>query len=410
MRRYWKIVLLVPFIVLCIGTYYIDAASSNNYPNYYLKHQAGDEKEASGVSFQANYTNQSLTIRSDGSVYQNNESFLDSLTSNHYLSPEIEKLQKQHRNFMRGKNNPASLFEDQKVIGYVDIESNYISGKGHYRFIVSVYDKKQKSTSSFKVTVPQENEYQILAPNDVQIEGQMIKLVTINTKKSTNNTIKNTDNSLTEVHLYKLNLNKMNVETDQVILAGNAPDINTRVEIGGIYQAAPTMQSRYTVFQIGYSKLKKTSESYELYATYKRELLYFDYESNKLMTIQSDLVDDMLQQDDPNIVHSKDELLSVLNDPMGTRVVRYSLTEKKIKSEITIETNQFKSNGKGLTSARIANHRLYMMAHLKLGTFGEAPAMVVADMDTGRILYEGYISRKDNKAISNLMIYNIVIQ
>jgi hypothetical protein len=84
-------------------------------------------------------------------------------------------------------------------------------------------------------------------------------------------------------------------------------------------------------------------------------------------------------------------------------------SENKVKSDLTIDTKHSQADGERLGFAINAKNRLYMLGYFKYGTFAYVPAIVVADRDTGRILYEGYISRKDNKALSNLMINHIRI-
>jgi hypothetical protein len=413
MKRYWKIALLVPFIVLCIGTYYINAASLS-YPDYYLKLQAGDEKEAAGISLQANYTNQSLIIRSEGSEYGSEESFWSSLTSNYVRIPEIEKLQKEHRQFMRGKEDQGSFYEDDKVLGYVEIDSKFNPkiAEYDYRFIVSVYDKEQKRSVSFKLAVPQGNDYQSIRVIDVQIVGQTINLITTNNKENRKDT-KVAYGTFTEFHQYKLDLDKKIMAADQVIISGDSADVDDPIQIRNIPETETfTKSNPYTVFQIDHLKIVQRKGVSGIVETDHQELVYYDLQSSKLVPIQNELIKDLMKKiNQINFSYSQDKLiLTYLNDPSAVKIIRYSLTEKKIESELTIDTKHSLADGEMLTFAKSANNRLYLRGNLKYDDLKSVPAMVIADLDTGKILYEGYISRKDNKPISNLMIGNIFIQ
>jgi hypothetical protein len=413
MKRYWKIALLVPFIVLCIGTYYINAASLS-YPDYYLKLQAGDEKEAAGISLQANYTNQSLIIRSEGSEYGSEESFWSSLTSNYVRIPEIEKLQKEHRQFMRGKEDQGSFYEDDKVLGYVEIDSKFNPkiAEYDYRFIVSVYDKEQKRSVSFKLAVPQGNDYQSIRVIDVQIVGQTINLITTNNKENRKDT-KVAYGTFTEFHQYKLDLDKKIMAADQVIISGDSADVDDPIQIRNIPETETfTKSNPYTVFQIDHLKIVQRKGVSGIVETDHQELVYYDLQSSKLVPIQNELIKDLMKKiNQINFSYYQDKLiLTYLNDPSAVKIIRYSLTEKKIESELTIDTKHSLTDGEMLTFAKSANNRLYIEGSLKYDNVGNVPAIMVADLDTGRILYEGYISRKDNKAISNLMIGNIFIE
>jgi hypothetical protein len=410
MKRYWKIALLVPFIVLCIGTFYLDAAG-NSYPEYYLKLEAGDEKEAAGITVHANYTDQSLTIRSEGSVYQREEPFLKSLTSNHYVSPEIAKLQKEHRQFMRGKSIQGSFYEDDHVLGYAEIASQNIPGKGQFdfRFIVATYDKKQKTHLSFKVAVPRVNDNQSIRISDVQIVGQTMSLITLNTKGIK---AKAGYDSYTEAHIYKLDLDKKNITADQVILSGATSDLDDPIEIRSMPETEFTKPKRYSVFQITHLKREKQKDPSGAYTTDKKELVYYDLESGKLVPIQVESINDLLQKSSNlDVSYSPNELLlTYLKDPNAARFIRFSLAENKIKSDLTIDTKHSQAEGERLSFMNSAKNRWYMIGYFKYGTLADVPSFVVADRDTGRILYEGYISRKDNKALSNLIINNVLFQ
>lgn len=409
MKRYWKIGMLVPFIVVCIGFYYIYTAR-DNYPDYYLKLQAGDQKEASTISFKANDTKQLLTIRSEGSEYQSELSFWESLSSGKYKSPEMEKLQKEYRQFMRGKGRLDSFYQDENVLGYVEIESKYISRdrKTDYRFIVSIYDKKAKSSATFKVEVPMEGNYPAIGMMDVQIIGQTLKLITTNSKSDGSNTALST---YPEVHLYTLNLSKQTMESDKVILSGISAEANSIIGIEASYETDPTVQSHYAVFQKRYTRSKKDSNSNPINEVYKKELFYYDYNSDELKAIQSEALDAILQkQDVPDIWHIKDDIwITDMGDSKEGRVIHYNMAEKGLSKELVIDTKNFQVLGNWRVTL-IANNRLYMVGNKKQGASGEVPTLLIADLGKGNILYEGYISQKDNQASNYLILEGMYIQ
>jgi hypothetical protein len=413
MKRYWKIVVLVPFILLCIGAYYINAASIS-YPDYYLKLQAGDEKEAAGVSLKANYTNQSLTIRSEGSEYGSNASYWSSLTSRYPKIPELEKLKKEHRQFMRGKNDPGAFYEDDKVLGYVEMDSSFnpAIAKYDYHFNISVYDKEHKRSLSFKLALPGGLDYQTIKINDIQINGQTLNLITMNIKESRNDT-KVAYGTFTEFHHYKLDLDKKIMAADQVIISGDSADVDDPIQIRNIPETESfTKSNPYTVFQIDHLKIVQRKDVSGIVETDHQELVYYDLQSAKLVTIQNELIKDLMKKvNQINISYSQDKLmLTYLNDPSAVRVILYNLTENKIESELTIDTKHSLAESETFTFAKSANNRLYLWGNLKYDDLKSVPAMVITDLDTGKILYEGYISRKDNKEISNLMLGNILIE
>jgi hypothetical protein len=418
MKNYWKVAVLVPFIVLCIGSYYIDAASSG-YPEFYLNLKAGDEKEAEGFSLHAIYTDPSLpyysdqllTIRPKGSVYQSEESFWTSLTVNRYRNPELVKLQKEHRQFMRGKSDSGTYYEDDKVLGYAEIEYKHdpLNDQTHFSFIVSVDGKEQNRSSAFEVAVPLENDYRTVSIVDMQIVGRTMNLITMNYKLGES---KDRNDAYTMVHLYKLDLDKKNIASDQILLTGDSENLEDPTQIVTLPETAPSIiPNRYSVFLIKHLKKGNPKDANGMYLTDKQELVYYDLQSNKLVPIQVEAINDLMNKSNLlYITYAQDKLmLTYLEDSNAVRVIRYSIAENKVMSNLTIDTNHSLEAGERLYYEGNINNRLYMMGNLSPDS-KKAPIIIVADLETGKILYDGYISQKDNKPLSKLTIANILIK
>jgi hypothetical protein len=404
MKRYWKIAVLVPFIILCVSTYYIEA-SGDIYPDYYLKLQSGNEQEASLVSLQGNYRNQPFSFNSEGSNYQNDQSFWESINIRYYNIEELQKLQKEHREFMRNKTDQNAFYEDDLVIGYVKINFQYSTSEetSDSSFEVSIFDKKRNESSSFKVKLPQEKGYPSIGVMDVQIVGKTMKLVTSNYKNYTGN------NSVNEIHLYTLDLDKENVTGNQIFLSNASVDENIRIDILGVRDLKPTLQNHYAIFQVAYSKRRVTEDgSTNAYDRISRELFVYDLQSNKPVTIQAEPISELLKGNNELAVsYDGDELyLTIGLEQKGGRAIRFSLSENKIKNDLLVDIKKFKSNVERVGSMRIANDRLYMQVSSKQG----GPGLAIADLNTGEIVYQGVIARKDNKELRNLLIENIIIK
>src|SRR5690625_3643108 len=127
MKRYWKLITIATVIVLTIGTFYIQSSlAKNKYPTFSIKHQSGDETLVENVTIHGTYNEGDVWIGNigisiEGMTEHNQFSYLDMLTGK-YLDTEIKRLQKEHRNFMRGKGEDTSLFFDDKdTLAFVDI-------------------------------------------------------------------------------------------------------------------------------------------------------------------------------------------------------------------------------------------------------------------------------------------------
>lgn len=398
MKRYWKLAVLIPFIIVSFGIYYIEVAG-RMYPEFVLKLEEGNEKEASPLVFQGNWWNQQLYITSEGSDYWRNHPFWEKMGGN---NPRLEKLRKEYRNFMRGKNNPYAFFENDQILGYGDIKSDYsrlVQHPADFRFTVSVYDKVRKDTTSFEIEVPKQETYSSLYLYDIRIDGKNMKLFTLNDLAN---------DPKKEAHLYTLDLDKKNVAEDQVIVSAGPPDENTRVGLGGVFPKASAKDTNRLVYQITYTKPEarsKGSKASEAYTLEKRDLFVYDIASGKLELIPSDEMKELLLETaEGSISQTGDDLyITSLKDSKSPRVIKYSLSEKKVKSNLEIDLHDRISDLAPSRYSVTVNNRLYMLYNTRNST-PVAQAVTIAELDSGGIVYKGNFFRKDNKEISNFNV------
>lgn len=383
MKRYWKMFMMISLIIVCIGTYYIITFGEKS-TKFYLKMLEGNEKETTVISLQARYMNQQVSIHPGGNEYLYNRSYWNMFVPDYYHNKELEKLQKDYRQFMRGKGESNALYEDEQVIGYVNMNQQYNLNRklSRYKVNVSVYDKDQKHSSSFNVLLDEENVYNYINLNDVQIVGDNLTIVTMNHT-----------NQRAEVHLYSMNLAKNTLEEDKVILSNHA-DLN----ISGINDWGSMKSNRYAAFRTSYSQ----RDAGTMESTLKSELFVYDLETKEEVMIREEFLESI---DQSSIIQIGDELISEIWTPTGPRIIRYSLSDKKVKNDITITFKDGFQYNKERPSL-IANNRVYTI----INTINGDQGIAIADLDTGKLVYYGVVSRKDNEKIRNLMIENISLK
>lgn len=403
MKRYWKMIVLIPFIFVSIGIYYAAASGSSN-PDYYLKLLAGDEKKASHVFIQGMYQSDSISIGTRGSEYSSELPYLESLDTRRYYLEDFKQLAENHRSFMRGKSDLNAFYEDDQILAYAGTELGFDMDKGQSEIMtISLLDKGKQASSSFKVKMEKKSS-DVINVLDVQIKDQTMKVLANSHHRDANGT--------NDIHLYTLDLDKKMIIGDQVVISPDAKDPNIEVSVGGINESDSTKPNAYAVFDIIQNRITERSgksgvpEGRELAS---REVAFYDIWSSKLMPVQDSQIVDLLRKTDAeNIVisHSGDEVyLIFLTDPIKPRVIQYSLTENKIKKDLTIALNDIRANSHGPHNLRIDNKRLYMMVDGKYD-----PNLVIAELDTGAIVYQGTIARKDNQDLRNLMFDHITIK
>jgi len=127
MKRYLLPVVLGVFAVGTIGSYYT-FASKGGMPEYGLTTVEGDATigetfEVSG-SYVGGIGSKSLTLsESGGTQYGSETGYYERIRSSHYFTnadEDVRRLKKEHRSFMRSKDNLAGLYEDEQYVLYAE--------------------------------------------------------------------------------------------------------------------------------------------------------------------------------------------------------------------------------------------------------------------------------------------------
>lgn len=402
MRRYWLTIVLVPFIVLCIGTYYIQAES--RYPEFVLQKQEGDEKEAAFVLLRGQYGENSrpetVTIGSQGSEYDGERSFFARIAP-YWGSEEVKKLAEEHRNFMRGKREPFSFYEDDDLLVYANVKGDDFGKQlKNARFSVSLLDKKTGRSSSYEVGVPNGNLYNWIYVYDVQVVGDQVKVVTQN----------NDANSRSEIHLYSFGLRNGEAPADQILFREQESE-NMKTNIGGGFEENAVRPSRYIVFHA--IQLKQAQGGQSGYGGYPMEeagaqLLVFDIQTGQEVKIESREINDLLRDGTRHAFSLSlqgDNIFLANKSGEGVRVIRYNIPEAKTTvNDVGIDS---------VVHTTLKNGRLYMLIGKNMGR-QELPSLAVADASTGKLLYKGTISLKGTEpdrtdALRKLFVYDLLV-
>lgn len=400
MRRYWLSIALVLFIALSLGTYYIQA--NGRYPEFALTKQEGDEKEAANVLLQGRFgqipRNNLVAIGSQGSEYEIERPFLARI-STYWGSEELRRLMDEHRQFMRGKRDPRSFYEDDRLLAYADVKGDYTnSGLRNSRFVVSVLDKNTGQASSYEAGVPNGNMYNQIIVNDVQVIGEQLKV-----------TAQNYNKNGVEIHLYTLGLTSGNAPADQTLIrVSDQPNMDMNLSSGD--EENMLSPSRYIVFRL--STLKRVPTEYGGYNMEETaaRLLVFNIQTGQEVKIESQDINDLLKSGskykDLSISSQGDNLFLAKKTEEGVRTIRYNIPEAKVAVR-DVQTDS-------VDRTIIKNGRLYMLIR-NASEKRELPSLVIADAGTGNLLYKGKISLKETDLyhpdeINKLYIYDLVVK
>ncbi|MDF2646397.1 MAG: hypothetical protein K0Q73_2202 [Paenibacillus sp.] len=410
MKRYWILALLIPFTALLISIYYV-TVSGNHKPDYYLKTLAGQEQEGSHIAIQGQYENGPITIQTKGSDYlSKQQSYWQKLDSSYYYIEELGELLREHRSFMRGKRNVNAFFEDEKVIGYAGSETDFDLEKGQSDILdIALYDKgKKKKSADFRVQL-KKNKNEFISITDVQVKEQTMKVLVAYQHRTETTPRQYKD---TEYHMYTLDLDKRSVVDHQLIELAVSPDHKLRTSTTNVWTSDQIKANRYAIFdrmtyQINDAEVD-TVESRNK-GMVNREILVYDIWNGQLTRIQNELMRNLLmnvKSDEQSIRQVGDELyISKMSDSGESRVLRYDLNGNVVKSDVKLALQDVQKEWRRTGIILIANNRIYMHMSGKGN-----PGVAVADLETGKIVYQGIIERKDNLELRNLMIDRLSVR
>ncbi|KIL40860.1 hypothetical protein SD70_10510 [Gordoniibacillus kamchatkensis] len=405
MKRYWLSILLAPLIVAGVGSYYVQAAA-NRLPEFVLQQQSGDGRAADGVTLRGSYGNremrETVSIDAQGSEYSRERHLFQKLGID-WSGTQLGSLIESYPQFMRGKREIRSLYEDDARVAYANVERNKEANKRNFRFAVSVLDKKQQRTVSYEAAVPDGERYELILVNDVLAAGEQLKVVTVNYLK----------NKPAEIHMYTLGLQSGQTPADRTLPYDNTgtPGIETVLKPQTI--SKPMGPGKYAVVYA--ALVKKIQDARGGYRSDEvgGRLFVYDVESGREVKVDSKEIGDFLSGSREGLMQIEVAGDSIFfaksNKQTGQEI-------KAIQYDIAAAKSAVYSlhPGSKPRSMEIKGGRLYMVTGSdKDGP--HSPSLLIADMKTGSTIYEGKIAlaepdRYPEETLDNLDIYSLSVK
>ncbi|RLL42037.1 hypothetical protein D8M04_15750 [Oceanobacillus piezotolerans] len=232
MKHYWKLISIILFFVLVIGTFYVrEGVADNAYPEFSIQTVSGDKMEIANLSLDGEYRNSQtglgdwVEITHGGSTYVTEISFFEQATEN-YVHQPLKRLIEEYRGFMRGKwHGGEYFFENEQLIAYADISSERSNsiGVGDLNFEIEVLDKESDQTKSIEMVVPEQENYQYMRVAGVQVTGSYLQVITYS----------ETQDRTIEYLMYTFDIDDLSLINQETIFASERPeqDGNTWVEV-----------------------------------------------------------------------------------------------------------------------------------------------------------------------------------
>ncbi|KYD22138.1 hypothetical protein [Caldibacillus debilis] len=385
-KKYWKMVLLVTVIVFTVGAYYVQSRfAAAQYPDFVIRKVSGDEREAEPILIHSTYhegEGENLWIRAGGSEYWREQSYFERLKGANSFS-FTKHLQKKYRNFMRGKEeNDNSFFEDRDFVGYAAIETNLLRGyePTDFAFTVACLDKKRKDTVSFRLPVPDREQYRIVYVEKVHVINGVMKVMTTNERP---------DGS-TEDHVYTIDWRRKKMLNDEKIFSFVHDDGGSGYMTAFVVKDDRKRRDRYAVFAKMRVEDVEGEDGQTITNTKNVELAIYDLETGERRTER--LPEQAIAGAEPALVSGSTLYFQKLAEN-GIQIIAYDLEKGKIISDRVFAVPRSERDSSLRDSIiKLTNERIYVAVP---DTDAKTGKILIGDLKSGKTLYEGRIAAKE---------------
>ncbi|MDW7615973.1 hypothetical protein SC499_14865 [Peribacillus simplex] len=384
MKRYICSIIIGMVVILSIGTYYVKVASSaSGLPKYTFKTIEGSDKELDPViihgSLEVNPIYEPLTIESNQSIYASERSYFENLSG--IQDFQIERLIKEHRSFMRGRDSINSLYEDDDFLAYASVNEDFTkNGKMEAEFDIGLLEKKGEDETSFKIELPDHERIMNVVVRDVQLVHSKLQVLTMNDVNS------NDEKQTIEVHLYTIDLANKKVLSDKTLLSETFTDPN-QVDLEMPTDIVPSQPNNMVLISLikgvnhedGFKEKLKESK-----------LLSYNYDTEKLETVKLPKKG-MLSPDVARGGYADGKKLYIVDTKSDKYHIKtFDLSSQKITNDMELDLTV---NKKEQDFAAFKNGRVYFLlgsGRDQEGVLTSKPAqLLITDYKTGKTLYKG---------------------
>jgi len=395
MRKYGKSLLIAVAILFGIGTFYMQSAlSASKYPDFKLVKKSGDEAEMNPVVLDGVYSqgsmnpiNERMQVTAEGAHYSSEALYVEQINGD-YQPFLIKQLQKEYRNFMRGKTNePSAFFENEDTLAYggINYDIRKLGGEPqNFTFNISVLDKKENETNTFNLDVPNNNNINNIYVEEVQMVNGELKVITVNSLAGEQDDM--------ELRVYSFDPTDQKLINDEAVITLPNQSETQYGEMNVLRRTSHDLEKNNIVISKRVMMDKQSEEGYDV-EEISSELLTFNLETNEKEEIK--LTKEIPGDANPDF-YDDTNIYFTWTDENGFEVASYSMESKKVENKTTIKlTNMIGENGDNGFISTVKDGKLYFVEQ-KIGQ--EMPTVQVVDLQSGDSLYKGEITIADPSA------------
>ncbi|WP_339230030.1 hypothetical protein NSQ77_07590 [Oceanobacillus sp. FSL K6-2867] len=397
MKRYWKLILLVSFIVLVIGAFYIQTSTATSrLPEFVFETVSGDEKEIEKLTLEASFIQEgigdSFQLNADGTTYWGEYTYFERMLGVNQ-SPKMERLQKDYRGFMRGKSmTPYHFYEDENLLVYVNLTWDTMNGyqPNDFELDIGILDKVSKEETSFQAPIPV-NKNSMIYSMDVEgihiIDGQL-KVISRNYSYD-----KQSEKDITAYQVYLVDIAAETIQSEAIITAKeDEVSSNQYREIRIVDNKWEDIQQPMEQVVFGEELIEESviDEWESTYETIDRELFHYNLVTGEKEQIK--LPKGISNNAFPYTAN--DEMIYFTEDVEGKlEITSFNMENGKIEAKQTIAIPEV-TDELGYMY-KIYGEKVYVVPASKLPK--QDLSLYIIHLRTGDTLYEGKITMKNPK-------------
>ncbi|WP_047983049.1 hypothetical protein [Ornithinibacillus californiensis] len=425
-KRFWKLITLTIVIIVVLIAYFIQTSLvvANQFPELELKTISGDESVIKNIQISGDYYDQSnyssaVMVTDEGSTYREKLSYFEYLEAT-FPPNEVASFKDEYRNFMRNKwMSPSSYFDNEEYLAYVgvDVATERFNTIYHhdYFFEVDVLNKTTNKSNAFKIKVPGQADYSDVQVMDVQLVNGELKVVT-------DIGYYHNEQHVYELMVYTIDLSTNKITGDDTLLAvenNEEGDWDGWTDISLLNDYRDISEQKYLLLQKSENK-KPESVSQESHnedgvveagwGVTDRAFFLYNLETEEFNPINlSDIHRNELLSTDDVTGHMNDSHAYITYVIEGKlKVLDIRLDDFSVGSDIVFNWDELDISD--ATQVKMNEDKIYVMERFK--NYKDPAKVIVGDMATGDLLYEGEIVMKDvDDETENyeLQFYNMVI-
>lgn len=415
LKRYWLVTLLAVFGVGGLCTFYV-YESVARLPEYKLTTIEGDPGEAMDVELSGWYGgvlfSDNLTVSTEGSHYQRDKSFYERNIGGNGSS-EYERLKKEHRSFMRGKDYMDNFYKDREWLIYAEMilktENNHIQESV---LKLDILNEITGKVAQYRTKIEGKENFYWVTISDIQRVGDEIHILTYQhpypqyTTSETASSVRTSD----EYHLYVVDLNNGDILREGEINHGINLGAGEELILDSIANEIRSAPAEHVVLRVRKEMRDEESTGGYQVKSYIENLISYSYQSGRLTPLVESRKQSNPTNVKPDFYTLNGNILTVAGyHSTKLEVSRYDVSSGQQLAEILALTAEQLDVDK-ISQLTVRQDKIYTLAHKK----GSA-ILIILDGTNGTILYKGQAvyagpESKADEQQKNLRLLNIEVK